>query len=236
MFLYCINSSDLLDIKSGLLPVRKTRVDCFSHISVVSCERWSSSKTHSVSAALPVSTYDRATHKDLCVGGRRSCVFLCCENKLLSPSCIGGLNNNLRWKMALAFKKRDSWLTRCVLLFYLLLIKRHESHMLLLLSHAAEHAHPAEGTLPQIGCRRRIPHWDEYRCAELLNAGKQKQGHDDMRVCETLVGFGTRVLKPIFTLSPQCLTRKWVRGFLWEDTTKYEGLGFCLRYTLFFLS
>lgn len=125
MFLYCINSSDLLDIKSGLLPVRKTRVDCFSHISVVLCERWSSSKTHYVSAALPVSTYDRATHKDLCVGGRRSCVFLCCENKLLSPSCIGGLNNNLRWKMALAFKKRDSWLTRCVLLFYLLLIKRH---------------------------------------------------------------------------------------------------------------
>ena len=43
-------------------------------------------------------------------------------------------------------------------------------------------------------------------------------------VYETLVGFGAEGAKTHVTLYPQRCTRNGAPGFLWQDTTEYDGV------------
>lgn len=88
---------DLLITKYSVLPVSNTRVDCFSDISIVSCERWSSSQTHPVSAAC---THIWQSQMKICVWVVGGVFFYCTVRKgsFNWRDCSGGCINNNWWQ------------------------------------------------------------------------------------------------------------------------------------------
>lgn len=151
--------------------MKNTRLNCSSHISAVSCERWSFSETHPVSVVCLLSAHWQSYRHgySLWVGGvwvwGFFCLFfkfalMCYADKFSVLSCWpkGQVKNGkYHW-----FSK-DSSLTCWVLLLYL-----HQNTSKLYAA-ALEYAHPAEGTLLQLNDNQQMPHLDENACVELLN-------------------------------------------------------------------
>lgn len=97
-----------VEYEAGFLPVRNRKVACFSHISILWCQKWSSCQTHPVFAAC-LSAGLTDWDQKACVGvRRRSRHSLYAENKqdqVHWGDCgRGRVDISWRWKLCRLYK------------------------------------------------------------------------------------------------------------------------------------